>query len=160
MGKEEEIRKAAETLKDAALAWRTTIFVSKQAHNGNFRSDSADGFCTAQAQSAGLPGKWCALLDGYDNECSAGAELNLRDGSAVSGGDLRSDSAVVKVNLDQYGDAVVGDLWSGAGRTCNNWKPRAGDHAEIGRVLSDGTFQWRVYNSDCSALLPITCIRQ
>ena len=131
-----------------------TIFVSKGAHNGDFSSGvSASQFCTSEAGKAGLPGTWCALLEG-ESACPVPTALVL-PGSAV-------EVEINRVDRDQYGDVFAGHFWTEKKnyRDCNGWtSSSSGDRAEYGRVNADGSVQNPIYNDQCSAALAIVCAR-
>jgi hypothetical protein len=121
-------------------------FVTKTGFGATSGLAGADAICEFEAQDAGLPGTFRALL--ADNGATAASRFNLAGGPwyRVDGVALTSDLVTLRAPINLHADGVteLGLAWTGAaspitpgdlGSTCNGWTSAAasGVTGTIGR---------------------------
>lgn len=165
---------------DAAVSGKW-VFVTSSRHTGALSGlDGADAICAARASAAGLAGEYRAWLstaatDAADRLTHADEPYVRSDGVPVADdwADLTDGTLSAPIAADEFGQAVIDDVWTGTGADgrydgsgdCDGFsrgEPEAGGflYALCGSANAD-TAAW-TSNSvpSCTTQLRLYCLQQ
>jgi hypothetical protein len=150
------------------------IFATSTTHSGDFNGlGGADERCSNRAASAGLDGTFKAWLSSsaesaIDRMAHAEVPYRRTDGTKVADdwNDLIDGDLAAPIELDENGDQVFGDVWTGtlasgeaAGATCSGFDSSASSGV-CGSSNSAGAAWTDNIEPPCTAGLRLYCVQQ
>jgi hypothetical protein len=155
------------------------VFVSSMTFNGDLKTAAcavdgatgADSLCQQLADTAGLGGKWMALID---TSASKGADRFTASGPWITGYGfdvfddktaLKSMSVDYSVNMDENGAEVDDQVWTGSAMggmagTCGDWMSANAADKGVAGTTNDPSVWAANGTPGCNAVAHLYCFEQ